>query len=69
MTQANVIAVFDEIRESGPKAASAVSVAVHLKVDGRRLREGIDMALGELDHLVALLNQARDLLQAELRPN
>jgi hypothetical protein len=69
LAPANVIAMFDEIYESGPRAASAVSVAVHLRVDGKRLREGIDMALGELDRLVTLLNQARDLLQTELRPS
>jgi hypothetical protein len=66
-TPANVIAMFDEINDFWPGAASSVSVAVHLKIDGKRLREGIDMALGELDHLVTLLNQARDLLQTELR--
>jgi hypothetical protein len=66
---ANVIAIFDEIYALGPKAASAVSVVLHFKVDGKRFRGGIDMALGELDHLVTLLNQTRDLLQTELRPS
>jgi hypothetical protein len=66
---ANVIAIFDEIYDFGPKVASALSVALHFKVDGKRFRGGIDMTLGELDHLATLLNQARDLVLTELQPS
>jgi hypothetical protein len=56
----NLIAVYDEIDEFGPKIASHMSVALHFKVDGKRFGEGIDDAFGELDRLVTLLNQVRD---------
>jgi hypothetical protein len=64
---ANVVAIFDEVYDLGPKVATAVSVVLHFKIDGKRFRGGIDMTLGDLDHLVTLLNQARDLLHTELR--
>jgi hypothetical protein len=60
-----LIAFFDEIDDFGPKIAATVSTAVHFKIDGKRLPEGIADALGELDQLVTLLTQARDLLYAE----
>jgi hypothetical protein len=64
-----LISTFDEIDNFGPKASSAVSVAVHLKFDGKRFPEAIAEALGDLDQLVSLLDQARDLLYAEQQPN
>jgi hypothetical protein len=65
---ANLIAIFDEIDDFGPKISAAMSTALHLKIDGKRLPEGNAKALGELDHLLALLNRARDLLYAEQQP-
>ena len=65
----NLIAIFDEIGAFGPNVAAHMSTALHLKVDGKRLTEGIADALGELNRLVTSLNQARDLLQAEQRPD
>jgi hypothetical protein len=65
----NLIAIFDEIDDFGPKIKAGVSVALHLRFDGKRLPEGIADVLAELDHLVTLLNQARDLLHAEQQPN
>jgi hypothetical protein len=64
----NLIAVFDEIDDYGPKIGAAVSTAVHFKIDGKRFPEGIAKALGELDQLAILLNRARDLLYAEQQP-
>jgi hypothetical protein len=64
-----LISIFDEIDDFGPKASSAVSVAVHFKIDGKRFPEGIAKALGDLDQLLSLLDQARDLLYAEQQPN
>ena len=66
---ANLIEIFDEIDDFGPKIAAAISTALHFKVGGKRFPEGVTKALGELDHLVALLNQARDLLHAEQQPS
>jgi hypothetical protein len=64
----SVIAVFDEIDDFGPKIAAGMSLALHSKVDGKRFSEGIADELGELDRLLTLLNQARDLLRAEQQP-
>lgn len=68
-TQDNLIAIFDEIDDYSPKISAAVSTAVHFKIDGKRFPEGIASALGEFDHLVVLLDQARDLLRPEQQPN
>jgi hypothetical protein len=65
---ANLIAIFDEIDDFGPKISAAMSTALHFKIDGKRLPEGNAKALSELDHLLVLLNQARDLLYAEQQP-
>jgi hypothetical protein len=64
-----LISIFDEIDDFGPKASSAVSVAVHFKIDGKRFPEGIAKALGDLDQLLSLLDQVRDLLYVEQQPN
>jgi hypothetical protein len=63
-----LISIFDEIDDFGPKASSAVSTAVYFKVNGKRFPGAIDKALGELDQLLSLLGQARDLLYAEQQP-
>jgi hypothetical protein len=34
-----LISIFDEIDDFGPEASSAVSVAVHFKIDGKRFPE------------------------------
>ena len=64
-----LISIFDEIDDFGPKVSSAVSAAVHFKIDGKRFPEGIAKALGDLDQLLSLLDQARDLLYTEQQPN
>jgi hypothetical protein len=64
-----LITLFDQIDDFRPKIAAHMSVALHVKLDGKRFAEGIDDLLGELDQLVTLLNRARDLLQAEQRPD
>jgi hypothetical protein len=64
-----LIAIFDEIDDFGPKIAANMKVAVWLKYDGKRIPEAIAETLGELERLVTLLNRARDLLQAEQHPD
>jgi hypothetical protein len=65
----NLIAIFDEVDDFGPKITATVSTALHFKIGGERFPEAITKALGELDRLVALLEKARDALQAEQRPS
>lgn len=65
----NLVAIFDEIDDYGPKIASGMPVALHFKVNGSRLPEGTVHVLNQLDRLVTLLNRARDLLRAEQQPN
>jgi lysyl-tRNA synthetase class I len=65
----NLISIFDEIDDFGPKIAAAVSAALYFKIGGERFPEAITKALGELDRLAALLEKARDALQAEQRPS
>jgi hypothetical protein len=65
----SLIAIFDEVDALGPEIAAYMSTALHFKVDGKRLTEDTAQTLGVLDRLVTLLNQARDLLQAEQQPD
>jgi predicted RNase H-like nuclease (RuvC/YqgF family) len=64
----NLIAILDEIDDFGPKIVATLSLALHLKIDGKRFADATVKALNELDQLVTLLDQARDLLYAEQRP-
>jgi hypothetical protein len=64
----DLIGIFDEIDDFTTKIPAAISVALHLKLDGKRLPQGIPNALGQLDHLVTLLNQARALLRTQQLP-
>ena len=65
----NFVAIFDKIADSGHEVASGVNVALYFKVDGKRYPGGIDRALGQIDDILTLLNQARDLLRAEQLPS
>lgn len=63
-----LVAIFDEIDDFGPKVAAGMNVALHFKVDGKRFAEGIDDFLRELDRLVNLLTSAREQLRAAQWP-
>lgn len=63
-----VIALFDEIDDFGPKVAAGMQVALHFKVDGKRFQQGIDDFVRELDRLVDLLTSAREHLRLEQWP-
>ena len=64
----DVVTVFDEITRVWRNVVSGTTVSLHLKFDGKRLPSGIAEAVGHIDHLLALLEQARELLRAELLP-
>jgi hypothetical protein len=64
----DVVTVFDEIARVCRNVGSSITVAVHFKIDGKRRPEGIAKAVGHTDQLLALLQQARELLRAELLP-
>ena len=56
---ASLLETFDEIYEFAPKISAVVTVAVHLKVSGRRSPEAMAEAVKAVDQLLDLLNQAR----------
>jgi hypothetical protein len=64
----NLIAAFDELDDYGPKIAASMSVALHFKFQGNRVRKATAEAISDLDRLVALLHKAKDLLQTEQLP-
>jgi hypothetical protein len=64
----DVVTVFDEIARIWPEVVAGITTALYFKVDGKRLPAGIAKAVGHIDHLLALLKQARELLRDELLP-
>jgi hypothetical protein len=64
----DLVGVFDAMDEYDTKAPTAISMAIHFKIDDVRLPKATQDALAVLDDLLGLLDQARQLLYAEQLP-
>lgn len=64
----DLIAIFDEMDDFGPKVAAGMRVVLHFKVEGKRFQPGIEDFLHQLDRLIELLTDARARLRAEQWP-
>lgn len=65
----DVVVVFDEIARVWTEVVAGMSVALHLKVDGRRLTSSAEGEVGCIDQFLGLLERARQMLRADLLPD
>ncbi len=65
----DVVVVFDVIARIWPVIVAGMSVALHIKVGGRRQKSATESEVGRIDHFLGLLGQARELLRTDLLPD